>query len=212
MSTPPPPSPPPQTHSGTCHCSHIRSSITSTLPSIVSCDCSICVRREALIQRVPDADFHPISPTAASLEDRTHGLIECRSQILIHAYDFYHGHFSAFNISTHTVLNRCNALKRISASTLPDTLQWNALALTEASARCGLDLHRVQRYSDADTDALLDDLYTLEQLKDPRMNIRIVRPLVDPLYDPPKSNLLSPSKSLQCIAPHQTVSPNPQPK
>ncbi|OAF62428.1 hypothetical protein VC83_00731 [Pseudogymnoascus destructans] len=58
------------------------------------------------------------------------------------------------------------------------------------------EVRSVQRYSDADTDALLDDLYTLEQLKDPRMNIRIVRPLVDPLYDPDDIRL-QPSVALQ---------------
>lgn len=30
---------------------------------------------------------------------------------------------------------------------------------------------------------LLDDPYSLDQLRDPRMNISVVRPLVDKLYD-----------------------------
>ena len=29
-----------------------------------------------------------------------------------------------------------------------------------------------------------DDPYTLEQLKSPRLNVKIIRPLVDRLYDP----------------------------
>ncbi|OBT87940.1 hypothetical protein VE02_04545 [Pseudogymnoascus sp. 03VT05] len=82
MSAPPPP-PPSQTYTGTCHCGHIRFSITSSLPDVVSCDCSICIRRGALIQRIPDAAFHPISPTAASLEDGTHGLIEYRFNTMV---------------------------------------------------------------------------------------------------------------------------------
>lgn len=83
MSTPLPPSTVPQTHTGSCHCGHIRFSITSSLPDIVSCNCSICTRRGALIQRVPEADFHAISPSAASLEDGTHGLIEYRFNTMV---------------------------------------------------------------------------------------------------------------------------------
>lgn len=69
------PSPAPQTYNGSCHCGHVRFSITSSLPDVVSCDCTICLRRGALIQRIPEGDFHAISPSAESIEDGTHGLI-----------------------------------------------------------------------------------------------------------------------------------------
>ena len=43
----------------------------------------------------------------------------------------------------------------------------------------------------------IDDPYSLEQLRDPRMNVSVVRPLVDKLYEP---NDVSMGKSINYIA------------
>jgi hypothetical protein len=65
----------PKTHRGSCHCGLIQFEIDSDLGNVVSCDCSICARRGALIQRVSEENFRLLKPAAASLEDGTHGLI-----------------------------------------------------------------------------------------------------------------------------------------
>ncbi|KAK7972613.1 hypothetical protein PG988_006747, partial [Apiospora saccharicola] len=45
-------------------------------------------------------------------------------------------------------------------------------------------IHRVRRLVIATLDEIEDDPYTLDQLREPRMNVVVVRPLVNRLYDP----------------------------
>lgn len=63
------------TYKGSCHCGMIEFEIDSNLDAIRSCDCSICRRRGALNQRVGDAQFRLLSPSAAALAAGTHGLL-----------------------------------------------------------------------------------------------------------------------------------------
>lgn len=50
-------------------------------------------------------------------------------------------------------------------------------------------IHRIRRL----VIASIDDPYTLDQLKSPRMNVSVVRPLVDHLYDPEDVSIGRPS-------------------
>jgi hypothetical protein len=47
---------------------------------------------------------------------------------------------------------------------------------------------------------LADDPYSLEQLRDPRMNISVVRPLVDKLYELDDVSISKPQKPLSIRA------------
>jgi hypothetical protein len=64
-----------KTYKGSCHCGFIQFEIDSALDEVRSCDCSICIRRGALIQRVDEANFRLLRPARSTLEDGTHGLI-----------------------------------------------------------------------------------------------------------------------------------------
>jgi len=64
-----------KTHKGSCHCGFIQFEIDSDLKDVRSCDCSICIRRGALIHRVNESQFRLLKPAASTLNDNTHGLI-----------------------------------------------------------------------------------------------------------------------------------------
>lgn len=42
-------------HSGSCHCGAVRFQIEWELTELTTCDCSLCVKRNALMTKVPDA-------------------------------------------------------------------------------------------------------------------------------------------------------------
>lgn len=73
----------PQTQKGSCHCGFVQFEIDSDLADVTSCDCTICTRRGALIQRVDDADFRLLKPAASTLNDDTHGFIVYQFNTLI---------------------------------------------------------------------------------------------------------------------------------
>jgi len=54
-------------YSGSCHCGRVRFEVEADLDHVRVCDCSICRRRGALIHRVEEAAFRPLTP----LEDLT---------------------------------------------------------------------------------------------------------------------------------------------
>lgn len=41
-------------HSGSCHCGAVKFRIDHTIAELTTCDCSLCVRRNALMVRVPE--------------------------------------------------------------------------------------------------------------------------------------------------------------
>lgn len=50
-----------KTYEGGCHCGKVRYTVTSDLAKVLSCNCSICTKRGALLTFVPEAQFHAIS-------------------------------------------------------------------------------------------------------------------------------------------------------
>ena len=50
------------TYFGSCHCGRVRFSVTAEIDHVRTCDCSICRRRGALNFRVPEANFHLLTP------------------------------------------------------------------------------------------------------------------------------------------------------
>jgi len=49
------------THVGSCHCAAVRFKVESDLADPVRCNCSFCVRRGALLQKVPAEQFELVS-------------------------------------------------------------------------------------------------------------------------------------------------------
>lgn len=43
------------THVGSCHCGGVRFSVTDDPAEMTTCDCSLCVKRNALMVKVPEA-------------------------------------------------------------------------------------------------------------------------------------------------------------
>lgn len=43
------------THAGSCHCGGIRFTVTHDPDELTTCDCSLCVKRNALMVKVPEA-------------------------------------------------------------------------------------------------------------------------------------------------------------
>lgn len=43
------------TYSGSCHCGSVAFRITAAIEELTTCDCSLCVKRNALMTRVPEA-------------------------------------------------------------------------------------------------------------------------------------------------------------
>jgi hypothetical protein len=62
-------------YSGSCHCGRVRFEVEADLDHVRVCDCSICRRRGALIHRVEETAFRPLTPledlTAYKLHTRT---------------------------------------------------------------------------------------------------------------------------------------------
>jgi hypothetical protein len=53
--------PEPTTYSGGCHCGRVRYEVKADLSKVMSCNCSICAKRGALIVGVPEAEFKQTS-------------------------------------------------------------------------------------------------------------------------------------------------------
>ncbi len=48
-------------HSGSCHCGNIKFTIESEISKLTTCDCSLCVKKNALMTKVHDSAFNLIS-------------------------------------------------------------------------------------------------------------------------------------------------------
>lgn len=46
-----------RTHSGSCHCGAVTYDVTTTLGTVISCNCSMCQKKGTLLAFVPAADF-----------------------------------------------------------------------------------------------------------------------------------------------------------
>jgi hypothetical protein len=51
-----------QTYKGSCHCGKVQFEVDVDLDHVRVCDCSICRRRGALIHRVEEKCFRPLTP------------------------------------------------------------------------------------------------------------------------------------------------------
>lgn len=45
------------THNGSCHCGRVRFRITAEIVELTTCDCSLCVKRNAVMAKVPERDL-----------------------------------------------------------------------------------------------------------------------------------------------------------
>jgi hypothetical protein len=50
-----------KTYTGGCHCGAVRYEVTSDLGSVITCNCSICMKRGSLLTFVPVAQFRLLS-------------------------------------------------------------------------------------------------------------------------------------------------------
>lgn len=48
-------------YSGSCHCGRVRFEIVTDFPELTTCNCSICKRKNALMVKVHERDFHLVS-------------------------------------------------------------------------------------------------------------------------------------------------------
>ena len=48
-------------HKGSCHCGAVRFEITSELAELTTCDCSLCVKKNALMVKVHESQFQLLS-------------------------------------------------------------------------------------------------------------------------------------------------------
>ena len=63
---------PMQTLRGRCHCGAVRFEIDTDFPELTTCDCSICLRKNALMVRVHERDFRLLAGADALAEYRFH--------------------------------------------------------------------------------------------------------------------------------------------
>ena len=54
----------PTTYAGGCHCGRVRYEVKTDLSRVMSCNCSICRKRGALLTFVPAAKFKLVSGRA----------------------------------------------------------------------------------------------------------------------------------------------------
>ena len=43
------------THRGSCHCGQVRFQVDAEIAELTTCDCSLCVKKNAVMAKVPDA-------------------------------------------------------------------------------------------------------------------------------------------------------------
>lgn len=60
------------TWQGSCHCGAIRFAITSDIPELTTCDCSLCRRRGAVMVKVHESDFKLLAGKAQLIEYQFH--------------------------------------------------------------------------------------------------------------------------------------------
>jgi len=51
-----------KTYRGSCHCGKVKFEVDAEIDHVRVCDCSVCVRRGALIQRVPRESLRLLTP------------------------------------------------------------------------------------------------------------------------------------------------------
>lgn len=63
-----------RTYSGACHCGAVRFRIESDIPELTTCDCSICVKKNALMVKVHESKFMLLSgePSLTEYQFHTH--------------------------------------------------------------------------------------------------------------------------------------------
>ena len=57
-------------HTGSCHCGAVRFEITSDLEELTTCDCSLCVKKNALMVKVHEDNFRLLSDPKSVSEYR----------------------------------------------------------------------------------------------------------------------------------------------
>ena len=48
-------------HTGSCHCGAVRFRIDAEIPELITCDCSLCRKKNALMAKVHEAGFFMLS-------------------------------------------------------------------------------------------------------------------------------------------------------
>lgn len=61
-----------QSHTGSCHCGAVRFRIETDFPELTTCDCSICLRKNALMVKVHESAFELLSGAESLTEYRFH--------------------------------------------------------------------------------------------------------------------------------------------
>lgn len=61
-----------QRFEGSCHCGRVRFAIVTDFPELTTCDCSICLRRNALMVKVHESRFELLSGADVLTEYRFH--------------------------------------------------------------------------------------------------------------------------------------------
>lgn len=59
-------------YQGSCHCGTVRFEIETDFPELTMCDCSICKRKNALMVKVPEAQFKLITGAESLTEYQFH--------------------------------------------------------------------------------------------------------------------------------------------
>lgn len=59
-----------ESHKGSCHCGAVWFQITSDLTELTTCDCSLCVKKNAVMVKVHEDDFCLLSPKDSLSEYR----------------------------------------------------------------------------------------------------------------------------------------------
>ncbi len=57
---------------GNCHCGTVQFSIMTDFPELTTCDCSICIRKNALMVKVHESDFELLAGEASLSEYQFH--------------------------------------------------------------------------------------------------------------------------------------------
>ncbi|MEP0392291.1 MAG: GFA family protein [Erythrobacter sp.] len=63
---------PRQRYEGSCHCGAVKFAITTNFPELTTCDCSICVRKNAVMVKVHETDFELIAGEGTLSEYKFH--------------------------------------------------------------------------------------------------------------------------------------------
>ncbi len=61
-----------QTYSGNCHCGAVEFKILTTVTELTTCDCSICIRKNAVMLKVHESEFELIKGADSITEYQFH--------------------------------------------------------------------------------------------------------------------------------------------